>query len=107
MSTHPLREQIEFKLIEQFTPSYLALENESHMHGGNNPESHFKLTIISDDFINLRLIERHKKINRCLVEELKLIHALSIHAFTAEEWHQRNKKTPESPQCMGGSKTNS
>jgi BolA family transcriptional regulator, general stress-responsive regulator len=95
---------IENKLAQEFTPSYLAVMNESHMH--NVPpgsESHFKVVVVSDVFNGLRLIARHRAINQLLAVELaESIHALSIHAYTSDEWHQQQERFPESPKCHGG-----
>jgi len=97
---------IEEKLTKAFSPDYLLVENESHMH--NVPagsEMHFKVQIVSDSFDNEMLIKRHRAINKVLEEELAdQIHALSIHAFTNNEWEQRNGRVQESPPCQGGGK---
>ncbi len=97
---------IEEKLTKAFSPDYLLVENESHMH--NVPagsEMHFKVQIVSDSFDNEMLIKRHRAINKVLKEELAdQIHALSIHAFTNTEWKQRNGQVQASPPCQGGGK---
>ncbi len=101
-----LQTLIEEKLNQAFTPEYLLVENESHMH--NVPagsEMHFKVQIISDDFNGQMLLQRHRSVNKVLKEELAgPIHALSIHTFTKEEWEQRNGQVPQSPPCHGGGK---
>ncbi len=83
---------------------HLEVINESNNH--NVPagsESHFKVVLVSDEFGGCRLIERHKKVNRVLVDELKNdIHALAIHTFTLDEWRARNGAAPVSPPCFGG-----
>ncbi len=44
-----------------FEPSYLTVENESHMHAvAPGSESHFKVTIVSEQFDGLLLIKRHR-----------------------------------------------
>ncbi len=97
---------IEEKLNQTFSPQYLLVENESHMH--NVPagsEMHFKVQIISDAFNGQMLLKRHRSVNKVLEEELAgPIHALSIHTFTKDEWQQRNGQVPESPPCQGGGK---
>ncbi|MDX2505251.1 MAG: BolA/IbaG family iron-sulfur metabolism protein [Gammaproteobacteria bacterium] len=97
---------IETKLTQAFSPDYLLVENESHMH--NVPagsEKHFKVQIVSDSFENEMLIKRHRAVNKVLEEELAgPIHALSIHAFTKGEWDKRNGQVQESPPCQGGGK---
>ena len=101
-----VRSTIESKLSEAFSPDYLRVENESHMH--NVPagsEMHFKVQIVTDEFSGMMLIKRHRAVNKVLEEELAgPVHALSIHAFTTEEWQKRNGKVAESPPCHGGGK---
>lgn len=97
---------IEEKLSRTFSPDYLLVENESHMH--NVPagsEMHFKVQIVSTLFENEMLIKRHRAVNKALAQELSgPIHALSIHAFTRDEWNNRNGQISDSPPCHGGGK---
>ena len=91
--------QITFVLNEQFNIKYLEVINESHMHNvPHNSETHFKLILVSDDFLNVSLIHRHKKVYLILEHLMKKIHALSIHAFTYDEY-QKNNRSLESPNC--------
>lgn len=97
---------IEEKLTQAFSPDYLLVENESHMH--NVPagsEMHFKVQIVSAEFNGQMLLKRHRSVNKVLEAELAgPIHALSMHTFTKEEWEERNGKVPQSPPCAGGGK---
>ena len=101
-----LQSIIEVKLNQAFSPDYLLVENESHMH--NVPagsEMHFKVQIVSSEFDGLMLLKRHRAVNKVLEEELAgPIHALSMHTFTKEEWEQRNGQVSVSPPCEGGGK---
>ena len=91
--------QIKFILNEHFNIKNLEVINESYMHNvPNNSETHFKLILVSDDFFNMSLIHRHKKIYLILEHLMKKIHALSIHAFTYDEY-QKNNRSLESPNC--------
>lgn len=77
----------------------MLLENESEMH--NVPpqsETHFKLVIVSDDFTGMTKVKRHQLIYQILVETMKKIHALSIQAFTIEEFNT-NPMILTSPDC--------
>jgi stress-induced morphogen len=77
----------------------MLLENESEMH--NVPpqsETHFKLVIVSDDFTSMTKVKRHQLIYQILVETMKKIHALSIQAFTIEEFNT-NPMILTSPDC--------
>lgn len=99
---------IEQKLLSEFSPEHLDVINESHQH--NVPvgsESHFKVVIVSKEFEGQRLINRHRKINKVLSDELsEHIHALALHTYTLKEWHDYYAdNTPLSPKCLGGSKS--
>lgn len=77
----------------------MFLENESGMH--NVPidsETHFKLIIVSDDFVEMTKVKRHQLIYQSLVKTMRKIHALSIQAFTIEEFN-RNPLILSSPDC--------
>ena len=97
---------IEEKISVALTPTYLEVLNESGNH--NVPpgsESHFKVTVVSDEFDGKMLIARHRIINKLLAEELVgAIHALSIHSFTPAEWSEKNEQSRQSPPCLGGAK---
>jgi BolA protein len=67
-------------------------------------ESHFNLTVVSDQFEGKMLVARHRQINSILADELKQIHALALHTMTPDEYFKKSGKSPESPQCLGGSK---
>lgn len=98
---------IEEKLQAAFSPSYLDVVNESHQHNvAPGSESHFKVIIVSDEFDNKRLLQRHRAVNSVLADELAdKIHALALHTYTATEWQEYYAQhQPVSPQCMGGSK---
>ncbi|AWB68025.1 transcriptional regulator [Saccharobesus litoralis] len=93
------------KLTQTFDPAVLDVINESHMHSGPATESHFKVIVVSDNFIGQRLLARHRAVNSCLADELAgPVHALAIHAYHPEEWQTRKNDVPLSPNCLGGSK---
>ena len=97
--------QIEAKLRQAFSPDVLEVINESHLH--NVPpgsESHFKAVIVSEQFNDKRLVERHRLVNQALATELGNIHALALHTLTPEEYFKRAGAVADSPLCMGGSK---
>ncbi|MBS0358523.1 MAG: BolA/IbaG family iron-sulfur metabolism protein [Proteobacteria bacterium] len=100
-----LQQQIETKLKTALSPNYLLVENESHKHNvPKGSESHFKVTVVSTEFQDKKLIERHRLINAILKEELsKKIHALTLHTYTTDEWQKRNETARTSPPCRGGS----
>jgi BolA protein len=94
------------KLAKNIDALHLELVNETANH--NVPpgaESHFKLILVSNDFVDQSLLTRHRAINTILKEELDgIIHALAIHAYTEQEWAEKTDGAPMSPPCLGGSK---
>ena len=97
---------IETKINESLAPVHLEVLNESSQH--NVPpgsESHFKVTVVSDQFDGKMLVARHRMINKLLAAELAgSIHALAMHTFTPAEWSEKNQQAPNSPPCLGGAK---
>ena len=102
----PVEQLISDKLQAEYQPDVLQLANESYMHSvPEGSESHFKLVIVSDRFEGLRLVQRHQGIYGLLAEQLAgPVHALALHTYTASEWTEINGATPQSPDCLGGSK---
>ncbi len=100
-----MQQTIESRLNSSFSIEHLAIENESHLHNvAPGSESHFKVTIVSEDFRELMLIKRHRLVNQALEQELQTIHALALHTMTPDEWLTRAGKVADSPQCRGGGK---
>lgn len=93
-------EQQLIERLQQLAPTHLTVMNESAGHGGYFPgkESHFKVSIVSDAFNGLRLVQRHQKIYAAAGDLLSpgKIHALAIHAYIATEW---TGSVPASPDC--------
>lgn len=71
----------------------LHLEDESYKHAGHagnsgGPETHFNLTIVSDDFINQSRVQRQRTVQNWFKEEFANgLHALSMKLLTKDE-HQ-------------------
>ena len=103
----PVQSQIESKLQSQLSPSFLSVENESHMHSvPPNSETHFKLVLVSEMFSGKRSVQRHQMVYRGLADEVAgPVHALAMHTYTRDEWQDAQGEAPASPQCLGGSKS--
>ncbi len=98
-----IQQSIEKKLTETFNPTFLQIENESHMHSsGRGSESHFKVTLVTEAFNGKRGVARHQAIYQCLNAELEGgVHALALHTYTPEEWQAIGEQRPDSPRCAG------
>lgn len=103
MTANAVQAAIESKLSEALSLQHLDVINESHNHNvPANSETHFKVVAVSDQFEGEPLIARHRQINEILKLELAgPVHALSIHAYTAEDWRKRHGNAPMSPPCLG------
>jgi BolA protein len=81
-------ETIRRKLESAFAPARLAVVDESAQHVGHagarpGGESHFRVEIVADAFAGLSRLERQRRVNAALAEELAgPVHALSIRALT-------------------------
>jgi stress-induced morphogen len=100
-----VHETIEKKLGEALHPVHLEVVNESGMHSvPPGSETHFKVLVVSPAFEGLGLVDRHRRVNEALRDELRRsVHALSIRALTPAQWGEGQAALP-SPPCLGGSK---
>jgi len=80
-----VKTRIETKLSASLNPEDLRVVDESHLHAGHaghrpEGETHFRVYITSAGFIGLSRIERHRRVNEILAEELAgPVHALAVH----------------------------
>lgn len=101
------QERIESALQVALAPQVLEIENESHSHSvPKNSETHFKVLVVSSAFDGLRRIDRQRRVNDLLKEELQTgLHALTQKLLTPQEWDvQKDSLNFISPNCHGGSK---
>jgi BolA family transcriptional regulator, general stress-responsive regulator len=84
-------DRIRDKLTKAFTPSRLDIVDDSDKHkghAGHNPggESHFTVLIESPAFAGVGRVDRQRRVNHALAEELAgPVHALSIKATAPGE----------------------
>lgn len=98
-----LQATIESKIRQAFEVTYLDIENESHMHSGSAEESHFKMSLVAEEFEGVSKVKRHQSVYKVLVEEMPQFHALALHTFSPKEWGQQ-PSVADSPLCKGGAK---
>lgn len=101
-----LQQHIMDKLQQKFSPTFIDVINESHQHNvAPGAESHFKVIIVTERFAEQRMIARHRAIYALLAEELAgSVHALALHTYTPQEWHELQDTKLSSPACRGGGK---
>ena len=84
-------EAIRRKLEAAFAPERLEVKDDSDKHAGHSGareggESHFTVTVVSSAFAGLGRVERQRRVNAALREELAgPVHALSIKALAPGE----------------------
>jgi BolA protein len=85
MSRATREERLRRRLIEEFRPIELHVDDESHLHAGHagaaGGASHFRIRIVSEAFRGKLPIARHRMIYAALGDLMKSeIHALAIDA---------------------------
>ncbi len=85
-----MKDRIEELIKSQLKVSAIEIVDFSAQHEGhkgNEGGGHFQAVIISDDFKELSLLDRHKKIYSILGDLMKHeIHAFSMKTYTNEEF---------------------
>ena len=99
MNKGPIENNIIDILNECMKLTSLKVINEGFMHNvPKDTESHFKIIIVSNDFNELSLVERHKLVYKYLDTIMNDIHALSIQPFNEDEF-KLNPIILDSPEC--------
>jgi len=70
--TNNMENHLKTQLEAALKPDYCEVVNESNQHSGPATESHFKLVIVSEKFNEMKLIDRHRFINKLFAEELSI-----------------------------------
>ena len=86
-------QQITQCLQAELRPSYLNVDDQSHLHvghaGARDGRGHFHVTIISADFEGKNRLARHRMVYAALGELMQTdIHALGIDAYTDDEFSE-------------------
>ncbi len=88
-------ETIQKYLSESFKIIHIHIEDDSIKHRRHQQSQgkggHFKLLVVSNDFIGMSQVARHRKIYEALhMMTSSPIHALAISTMTEEEWKQHH-----------------
>lgn len=78
------------KRLDALHPTHIDIIDDSAQHAGHasaNGGGHYRLVIVSESFKGMNAVNRHREIYRVLGDMMgEQIHALSISAFTPEEF---------------------
>ncbi|CAL4323071.1 BolA family protein [Buchnera aphidicola] len=92
------------KLKKYFPTDYFKILDNSHHHQ-KNTKKHITILIVSNQFINQSLLQRHRFIYQIFSKELStMIHSLSIHTYTIAEWDIKNKEKIQKISCKKNNK---
>jgi BolA protein len=83
-------DRIRAYLQTEFTPNKLEIEDDSHLHeghaGAKEGKGHFRIRIVSERFLNIRPIDRHRMVFKALGDMMDTdIHALSVAASVPDD----------------------
>lgn len=85
------------KKLSALDPKILDIQDDSPAHQGHaamkgisSKETHFRITVVSDQFEQLSLVKRHRKVYELLDEEMKDggVHALQMVTKTVAEYEK-------------------
>ena len=99
-----VRDTIEEKIVAALAPTYVLVRDDSEKHalhkggqhdghaGVRSNESHFSVTVVSEQFAGMTPIKRHRLVNSILQKEFDDgLHALQLSTKTPAEWEKTNK----------------
>lgn len=84
-------DKIQSKLTTEFSPSFIQVNDDSHLHAGHagapdGGESHFSVVMISDKFEGASRVARQRLVYQVLSEDMATyIHALSLDLKSGSE----------------------
>ena len=91
-----LKNKIITLITDKIKTHHIEIDDYTEKHKNHSTYDngrHFKLLIISDDFKNISLLNRHKTIYNILNKMIKNeIHALSLKTFTIQEFKENKRK---------------
>ena len=91
--------KIEERLSKNIQCIHLEVIDESPNHGGyDGSVSHVKIIIVSDEFSDQSLINRHKLVYKAMGDFVGKIHAISIVSKTSDQWEESSEYN-DSPEC--------
>lgn len=91
-----IHQRLEHILREQFSPTYLDIQDDSHKHAGHGGsreggETHFRVTLSAEAFIGQPRVSRQRAVMAAVKPLMdERIHALQLFTYTPEEFAARS-----------------
>ena len=86
-------DEIKKRISSKMNVDQIEIIDQSHQHAGHTQNTyggHYKAIIISDDFNNKNLVERHRMIYDALGDLMQNeIHAFSMNTLTVSEFNNK------------------
>jgi stress-induced morphogen len=79
------------KCLAELDAVHVECVDVTHSAGDCDGLAKLELVVASPQFDNLRLLQRHQRVNECLAEFMPQIHALSITTYTSEQ-HEKQQR---------------
>lgn len=79
-------------LEREFSPKFLEVIDESHLHAGHRgavvgQSTHFRVTVVSEKFENSLPVKQHKMVYEALKNQLNSgVHALALKTIKASQY---------------------
>ena len=92
-----LSEKIKKILCQKLFASHVEVLDQSHLHAGHKQAQesgggHYTVIVVSEIFTGKKTLERHRLVYQALAQEFqKEIHALSIGAYSLEEYRSSSQ----------------
>ncbi|CAL4043320.1 DNA-binding transcriptional regulator BolA [Buchnera aphidicola (Takecallis arundicolens)] len=88
------------KIKKYFNTKLVKIYDNTMQHKNQNQKKHLTIFIVSDIFKNKNILKRHQEVYNVLSKEMcTIIHALSIHTYTMNEWKKCYMKDMHNIKC--------
>ena len=87
LSSHQLMiQQIHETILQELGAIHVEVLDESSSKSRCEGGAKLKILVVSEQFTNVSLLQRHRKVNTAVKEYMKYIHALTIQAYTRTQY---------------------
>lgn len=92
--------KIKQHLVAMINTHFIHIDDNSKYHNrSKNNLTHITIILVSDDFINQKLVNRHRMIFLTLLK-IKKIYSLTLHTYTVDEWQKKQYQVNNHSNCF-------